>query len=170
MTAVLLTLFCGDTSSLLQCDASDVAQPCYTARCTCTVKTSCCNSPHHVVYSYSADSALCVCVRVSCQAAQILGWDSSVAPPDLQGSGTSAMQKSIYSRGVTGRERERGRQRDTDRQRDRRVKGDREEGQDREKQRTIGVNREPSTEKELETNTRPTECNFLRWQMLTFTA
>lgn len=34
------------------------------------------------------------------------GWDSSAAPPELQGSGTSAMQKSIYSHGVTGKERE----------------------------------------------------------------
>lgn len=36
------------------------------------------------------------------------GWDSSAAPPELQGSGTSAMQKSIYSNGVRERERERG--------------------------------------------------------------
>lgn len=61
-----------------------------------------------------------VCFRQT----RIFGWDSLAAPPELQGSGTSAMQKSIYSHGVTGRER--GRQRDIDRQRDRGMKGDRE--------------------------------------------
>lgn len=42
------------------------------------------------------------------------GWDSSAAPPELQGSGTSAMQKSIYSSGVRGREGERKRERRRD--------------------------------------------------------
>lgn len=41
------------------------------------------------------------------QAVQNFGWVSSAAPPDLQGCGTSAMQKSIYSHWVArGREGE----------------------------------------------------------------
>lgn len=98
----------GGTSSLLQCDAVDVAQPCCTAHCTCTMLL-------YEVMSHSncpilwctvccfCSPQLCVCVSGS----QNFGWGSSAAPRELQGSGTSAMQKSIYSKGLGGREGER---------------------------------------------------------------
>ncbi len=149
----------GGNSSLLQCDGSDVAQLCCTDDCTCTV--SCCNCP----ILWRTVSLLFLLALASvwvCESASPnFGWDSSAAPPELQGSGTSAMQKSIYSHGVTGKEREgeRETERHSQTKRHKDEGGRRGEG----KRETMNEENDSWTENELETDTGPTQCSFVSY-------
>lgn len=78
-------------------------------RCTCAVLLCLFLSCYDCRPSCGAQPVCCFrSPGLSVSGSPNFGWDSSAAPPELQGSGTSAMQKSIYSNGVRERERERG--------------------------------------------------------------
>lgn len=79
-----------------------VVHPCCSADAASTRRH--CHQPHHAICDSTVLSLLCCLCSPALEAGSPnFGWDSSVAAPELQGSGTSAMQKSIYSSGVLGR-------------------------------------------------------------------